>query len=146
MNGAARAGEWKLGCDGGSRGNPGPAAYGFVLIDAQGRTVEARGEYIGSATNNVAEYRALIAGLEAAHRHAASPLLICMDSELVVRQMKGEYRVKNEGLKPLHAEARRAFARIATARFTSVPREDNALADRLVNEALDGFLGSESPR
>jgi ribonuclease HI len=144
--GSARAGEWRLACDGGSRGNPGPAAFGFVLSDPKGRTVEARGEYIGSGTNNVAEYRALIAGLEAAARHAASPLLVCMDSELVVRQMTGEYRVKNEGLKPLHAEARRALARIATARFSSVPREENAHADQLVNEALDGFLGSESPR
>lgn len=147
MSGAAQSREWKLGCDGGSRGNPGPGAYGFVLTDATGKVVEARGEYIGSVTNNVAEYRALIAGLEAAHRHGATPLAVSMDSELVVRQMTGAYRVKNEGLKPLHAEATRALARIATVRFSSVPREANTHADRLVNEALDRFfLGSESPR
>lgn len=143
---AARKGEWKLGCDGGSRGNPGPGAYGFVLMDAEGRTVEARGEYIGSVTNNVAEYRALIAGLESAARHGAGPLMVSMDSELVVRQMTGAYRVKHEGLKPLHAEATRALAALPSVRFSSVPREENAQADRLVNEALDKFLGSESPR
>ena len=135
-----------LGCDGGSRGNPGPAATGYVLLDPAGQVVEARGTHIGSATNNVAEYRALIAGLESAARHGASPLVVCFDSELVVRQMTGQYRVKHDGLKPLHAEAKRALALLATVRFSSVPRENNAHADQLVNEALDKFLGSESPR
>jgi ribonuclease HI len=146
MREAARRGEWTLGCDGGSRGNPGPAAWGFVLLDPSGRVVEAKGEHFGSATNNVAEYRALIAGLESAARHHATPLVVCMDSELVVRQMTGQYRVKNEGLKPLHADAKRALALLATVRFSSVPREDNVHADQLVNEALDKYLGSESPR
>ena len=138
--------EWIVRCDGGSRGNPGPAALGFVLLDPAGREVEARGERIGPATNNVAEYRALIAGLEAAARAGADPLLVCMDSELVVRQMTGEYRVKNAGLKPLHAAARRSVATLGRVRFTAVPRAANAQADRLVNEALDEVLGSESPR
>jgi ribonuclease HI len=139
-------GEWIVRCDGGSRGNPGPAALGYVLLDPAGREAEARGACIGPATNNVAEYRALIAGLEAAARAGADPLLVCMDSELVVRQMTGEYRVKNAGLKPLHAEARRALAKLGRVRFTSVRREANTHADRLVNEALDEVLGSESPR
>jgi ribonuclease HI len=137
---------WVLRCDGGSRGNPGPSAYGYVLCDPSGRRVEARGEAIGIATNNVAEYRSLIAGLEAAAAHGAHRVRVQMDSELVVRQMKGEYRVKNAGLKPLYAAATAARSRLDEVRFTAVPRDDNTLADRLVNEALDRFLGSESPR
>ncbi len=146
--GASRDGEWILRCDGGARGNPGPAALGYVLVDPRGAEVEARGEYLGPATNNVAEYRALIAGLEAARRAGADPLEVCMDSELVVRQMTGEYRVKSAGLRPLNAQARRGIARLGRVRFTAVPREANARADRLVNEALDEVLGSksESPR
>jgi ribonuclease HI len=136
----AAAATWTLRCDGGSRGNPGPAASGFVLSDPKGREIEARGDALGMATNNVAEYRALIAGLEAAARHGANPLTVFMDSELVVRQMTGEYRVKHEGLKPLHAEARRAATRLASVRYVAVRREDNARADQLVNEALDRAL------
>lgn len=139
--------EWTLRCDGGSRGNPGPAAYGFVLTAPDGREVEARGEFIGAATNNVAEYRSLIAGLEAAAAHHAAPLAVVMDSELVIRQMTGQYRVKHEGLKPLHAEARRAAGRLPEVAFRSVGRDENGRADGLVNEALDRALGkSESPR
>ena len=137
---------WTLRCDGGARGNPGPAASGFVLLDPEGRTVESRADYLGTATNNVAEYRALIAGLESAARHGASPLTVCMDSELVVRQMTGEYRVKNEGLKPLNAAARVAAAKISRIRYSAVRREENTRADQLVNETLDRILGSESPR
>lgn len=139
-------GEWTLRCDGGSRGNPGPAALGYVLLDPAGRTVRERGEYIGPATNNVAEYRALIAGLRAAGETGAEALVVVMDSELVVRQMTGEYRVKHAGLKPLHAEARQAAMKLGRVRYTSVRREANVEADRLVNEALDRNLGSESPR
>jgi len=131
---------WTLRCDGGSRGNPGPAAYGFVLADAHGREVEARGEYIGTATNNVAEYRALIAGLQAAVTHGASPLAVVMDSELVIRQMTGQYKVKNAGLKPLHLEAKQAAAKLAKVTWSSVAREDNGRADGLVNEALDRVM------
>jgi len=99
-------------------------------------------------TNNVAEYRALLAGLESAALRHADPLTVCMDSELVVRQMTGEYRVKNEGLKPLHAEARQAVSRLGSVRFVAVRREDNARADQLVNETLDRALdtNTESPR
>jgi len=137
---------WTLRCDGGSRGNPGPGAFGFVLSDPEGREREAKGEYLGTVTNNVAEYRALIAGLEAAGRHGARSVRVVMDSELVIRQMTGEYRVKNEGLKPLHAEARRKAAAFADVSYQSVGREANERADRLVNEALDKVMGTESPR
>ncbi len=138
---------WVLRCDGGSRGNPGPGAYGFVITDPQGQEREARGEPLGVVTNNVAEYRSLIAGLEAAARLGAQPLEVRMDSELVIRQMTGQYRVKNEGLKPLHAEARRAAAKLGSVTFDSVRREHNARADQLVNDALDRAQGrSESPR
>ena len=117
-----------------------------MLLDPAGQVVEARGEYVGAATNNVAEYRALIAGLEAAARAGVDALQVCMDSELVVRQMTGEYRVKNAGLKPLHVAAREAASRLGRVRFTSVPRSANAQPDRLVNETLDEVLGTESPR
>ncbi len=137
---------WRLRCDGGARGNPGPAAYGFVLVDPEGREVAAHGEYIGNATNNVAEYRALIAGLEAAVTKEVPALEVVMDSELVIRQMTGQYRVKNAGLKPLHEQARRAAARLPHVTYASVRRDFNARADALVNEALDRVLGPESPR
>lgn len=137
---------WTLRCDGGSRGNPGPGAIGYVLSEPGGAEREARGEYLGPVTNNVAEYRALNAGLEAAARHGARVVRVVMDSELVVRQMTGEYRVKNEGLKPLHAEARRRAGEFATVTYRSVLRDENAAADRLVNETLDKVLGTESPR
>ena len=137
---------WRLTCDGGSRGNPGPGAYGFVLSDGEGREVEARGEYLGHVTNNVAEYRSLIAGLEAAATHGAPALQVSMDSELVVRQMTGQYRVKNAGLKPLHELAKAAAARLGMVRFTAVRRADNARADAIVNQTLDKAQGIESPR
>ena len=131
---------WTLRCDGGSRGNPGPGALGYVLCDPAGHEVEAAGEFLGVCTNNVAEYRSLIAGLGAAARNGVRTLVVRMDSELVVRQMQGQYKVKNEGLKPLHAEARTAVTRVAVVRFESVPRDDNGRADGLVNEALDQAL------
>ncbi len=123
--------------DGGSRGNPGPGAIGVVLEDAEGRVVEEFGRAIGVCTNNVAEYRALLAGLELAAKAGADELEVLADSELLVKQVRGEYRVKNEGLKPLHEEAvsrLRGFRRVAVRH---VPREQNAEADRLVNRALD---------
>jgi probable phosphoglycerate mutase len=140
------AGFWTLRCDGGARGNPGPGALAYVLFDPLGREVEARSEFLGPVTNNVAEYRALIAGLEAAARAKASAVLVRMDSELVVRQMTGEYRVKNPGLKPLHLKAAEAAARLGKVKYIAVRREDNERADRLVNDTLDRVLGSESPR
>ena len=137
---------WTLRCDGGARGNPGPAAAAYVLIDGDGAEVEARGEYLGSVTNNVAEYRGLLAGLDAAGRLGVRSLKVFMDSELVVRQMTGEYRVKNAGLKPLYEQARTRVARFTSVAFVAVRREDNARADALVNDTLDRVLGSESPR
>jgi ribonuclease HI len=142
----ASQGTWTLRCDGGARGNPGPAAAAYVLIDEGGAEVEARGEYLGSVTNNVAEYRGLLAGLDAAGRLGVRSLKVFMDSELVVRQMTGEYRVKNAGLKPLYEQARTRVTRFASVAFVAVPREDNARADALVNDTLDRVLGSESPR
>ncbi|MCE9626927.1 MAG: ribonuclease HI family protein [Candidatus Eisenbacteria bacterium] len=131
---------YTLRCDGGSRGNPGPGAVGYVLCDASGAEVEAKGIFLGVCTNNVAEYRSLIEGLGAAARHGVRELVVRMDSELVVRQMLGQYKVKNEGLKPLHAEAKQAVMRVGVVRFESVPRDDNGRADGLVNEALDAAL------
>ena len=132
--------DWTLRCDGGSRGNPGPGAAAYALYDDEGREVEARGEFLGAVTNNVAEYRALLAGLEASRRRGLKSLVVCLDSELVVRQMRGEYRVKNPGLKPLHAAAAKVAGAFERIRFKEVPREENARADRLVNETLDKAL------
>ena len=127
----------RLSTDGGARGNPGPAAYGYVLEAADGTVLAAHGEAIGVATNNVAEYRALLAGLEKAVELGVDELEVVSDSELVVKQMRGEYRVKNAALRELSAEAARVARRIGAVTYTAVRREHNELADRLVNEALD---------
>jgi len=127
----------KLSTDGGARGNPGPAAYGYVLEADDGTVLAAQGEKIGVATNNVAEYRALIAGLEKARELALSEVEVVSDSELLVKQMRGEYRVKNEALRALSLEAARLAREIGTVTYRAVRREHNELADRLVNEALD---------
>jgi ribonuclease HI len=123
--------------DGGSRGNPGPAAAGVVVLDTHGTVLHEAGIYLGQATNNVAEYRGLLAGLEAAAASGATELEIVSDSELLVRQMTGEYRVKNPGLVPLAERARRLANGFAACTFRHVRREDNLRADRLVNQALD---------
>ena len=123
--------------DGGARGNPGPAAYGYVLEADDGTLLAAHGERIGVATNNVAEYRALIAGLEKALELGLNEVGVVSDSELLVKQMTGEYRVKNEALRKLNSEAERVARRIGDVSYTAVRREHNELADRLVNEALD---------
>lgn len=123
--------------DGGARGNPGPAAIAAVVQDAGGEVLEERGERIGEATNNVAEYRALLLGIERAAALGASELELVGDSELVVKQMKGEYKVKDAGMRKLHAEARRALRGFEGWSIRHVRREHNAEADRLVNEALD---------
>ena len=123
--------------DGGARGNPGPAAYGYVLEADDGTLLAAHGERIGIATNNVAEYRALIAGLEKALELGLDQVGVVSDSELLVKQMTGEYRVKNEALRQLNSEASRVARRIGDVSYTAVRREHNELADRLVNEALD---------
>ena len=131
--------------DGGSRGNPGPSAYGAVLKDAAtGETIAERGETIGVATNNVAEYRGLIAGLELYREHTPGAALeVRMDSRLVVEQMSGTWKIKHPDMKPLAMEARRLAP--AGTIFTWVPRERNAHADRLANEALDGLRDAGGP-
>jgi ribonuclease HI len=123
--------------DGGARGNPGPAGYGVRIEDEQGSLVAELYEPLGTATNNVAEYRGLLAALGWALEHGRADVLVRSDSELLVRQMRGEYRVKNAGLQPLFAEARRLVARLGRVRFEHVPRAGNAEADRLANLAMD---------
>jgi probable phosphoglycerate mutase len=134
----------RLFTDGGARGNPGPAAYGYVLEASDGTVLAAHGEAIGVATNNVAEYQALIAGLERAVQLGVDELEVVSDSELLVKQMRGEYRVKNRGLIPLSLEAARLARQVGRVRYTAVRREHNELADRLVNEALDAAAGESS--
>ena len=127
----------KLSTDGGARGNPGPAAFAYVLEADDGTVLDARGETIGIATNNVAEYRGLIAGLEKARELGLQEVDVVSDSELMVKQMLGEYRVKNEALQELSLRAGRLARAIGSVTYTAVRREHNELADRLVNEALD---------
>jgi ribonuclease HI len=127
----------RLFTDGGARGNPGPAAYGYVLEAEDGTVLAAHGEAIGVATNNVAEYRGLVAGLERAAELHLGEVEVVSDSELLVKQMNGEYRVKNEALRDLSLQASRLARQIGTVTYRAVRREHNELADRLVNEALD---------
>ena len=127
----------RLFTDGGARGNPGPAASAYVLEAADGTVLDARGEAIGVATNNVAEYRALVAGLRKAAELGVDELEVVSDSELLVRQMTGVYRVKNKALVDLSLEAAGLARELGRVRYRAVRREENELADRLVNEALD---------
>ena len=127
----------KLSTDGGARGNPGPAAYGYVLEAEDGTVLDARGETIGVATNNVAEYRALVAGLRKARDLGLDDVEVISDSELLVKQMNGEYRVKNAALIELSLDASHLAGEIGRVRYRAVRRTENELADRLVNEALD---------
>ncbi len=127
----------KLFTDGGARGNPGPAAFGYVLESEDGTVLAAEGEAIGVATNNVAEYRALLAGLARAVELGLDEIEVVSDSELLVKQMRGEYRVKNAALRELSLEAARLARQVGRVTYTAVRREHNELADRLVNEALD---------
>jgi len=126
--------------DGGARGNPGPAAIAAVVSTPDGEVLEERGERIGETTNNVAEYRALLLGLERAMALGAAEVELVGDSELVVRQVKGEYKVKNSGLRPLHGEVLDALRSFESWNVRHVPRERNAAADRLVNEVLDAAV------
>ena len=127
----------RLSTDGGARGNPGPAAFGYVLETEDGHVLAAHGEAIGRATNNVAEYRGLLAGMEKAAELGVRELEVVSDSELLVKQMRGEYRVKNEALRVLWEDANDLERRFRRVRYTAVRRAHNELADRLVNEALD---------
>jgi probable phosphoglycerate mutase len=123
--------------DGGSRGNPGPAASGAVVFAEDGTELRAVGEYLGIATNNVAEWKALLAGLSAAHELGVDELAVRMDSELVVRQLSGRYRVKHPDLIPLHARAKKLLASFKKVDIAHVPRKLNAAADAVVNRVLD---------
>jgi ribonuclease HI len=127
----------RLFTDGGARGNPGPAAYGYVLEAEDGTVLAAEGQAIGSATNNVAEYSGLIAGLRKAAELQVPEVEVVSDSELMVKQMRGEYRVKNAALRALSVEAASLARRFASVEYRHVKRAQNELADRLVNEALD---------
>jgi ribonuclease HI len=127
--------------DGGARGNPGPAAFAYVIEEPGGAVIDARGERIGIATNNVAEYSALVAGLRRAHELGVVELEVRSDSELMVKQMRGEYRVKNADLRALFLDASRAARALGSVTYTHIRREHNELADRLVNEALDATPG-----
>jgi len=127
----------RLFTDGGARGNPGPAAYAYVLEAEDGSVLAAHGETIGVATNNVAEYRALVEGLRKAAELHVGELEVVSDSELVVHQMRGEWKIKKDTLRALWEEASDLAAELGKVRYTAVRREHNELADRLVNEALD---------
>ena len=123
--------------DGGARGNPGPAAVGVVLSTPEGEVVEEHSQRIGQATNNVAEYRAVLLGLDTARRLGASEVEIIGDSELVARQLSGAYKVKHASMKPLHQQAMAALGGFQRWSIRTVPRAQNARADELVNQALD---------
>jgi ribonuclease HI len=129
--------EVRVNVDGGSRGNPGPAAIAAVVQDGNGDVVEERSEVIGTATNNVAEYRALLLGIERAAALGARRLELIGDSELIVRQVNGEYKVKDEALRELHRQVRKALEGFEEWSVRHVLRDENAEADRLVNEELD---------
>ena len=123
--------------DGGARGNPGPAAIGVVVSEPDGTVIDEVAERIGVATNNVAEYRAVIKGIERAQALGAGEVELIGDSELVARQLTGAYKVKHPAMKPLHAEALAALNGFESWRIRTVPRAQNARADELVNAALD---------
>jgi ribonuclease HI len=123
--------------DGGARGNPGPAAIGVVLSDSEGNQVATFADTIGEATNNVAEYKALLCGIELAVEHGAREIHVINDSELIARQVTGVYKVKHPEMQRLHAQTLRALQDFARWSIESVPRAENAEADALVNSALD---------
>jgi ribonuclease HI len=130
----------RLNCDGASRGNPGPAAVGAVLYDQDGLEVEALNKFIGRATNNVAEYEALLLGIESALRRKPQRLSVRADSELLVRQIKGEYKVRDSRLQTLHRRAMAMLEQFESWEIEHVPREMNTRADMLANQALDSVL------
>lgn len=127
--------------DGASRGNPGPAGIGFVVVDAEGNVVERRGRYVGVATNNQAEYLALIEALKACRRIGAARVEVFSDSELLVKQMRGEYAVRNMRLRKLHGMVKELEGFFERVTYNHVPRELNADADLLANEAIDKARG-----
>ena len=132
--------DWIAYTDGGSRGNPGPAGYGVVIQDSGGRTLDTLSQSIGETTNNVAEYQALLAALQYVLDHNGGRLKIYCDSELIVRQMQGRYRVRSADLLPLYERAREMVRRLDRFGIEHIPRERNAEADRLANEAMDHHM------
>ena len=130
--------------DGGSRGNPGPAGYGVWITDCEGHKVAALSEYLGRQTNNYAEYQALLAALRYAAGHAPRALRVVADSELLVKQIRGEYKVKNPALQELHGRAKEMIARLDWFSIQHVLREKNREADRLANEAMDEATGRKT--
>ncbi|MFH1830133.1 MAG: ribonuclease HI family protein [Pseudomonadota bacterium] len=126
--------------DGAARGNPGPAGAGAILTDEDGRVIVEVCRYLGEMTNNQAEYRALLLAIEEAKRIGATNVVIFSDSELVVKQIKGDYRVKNEGIKPLHEKILKLLQEIGEYTIDHVLRENNKHADRLANLAIDGKI------
>jgi ribonuclease HI len=124
--------------DGGARGNPGPAGYGVHIVDDAGTVLSEQHGSLGIATNNVAEYRGLIAALQWAVEHGVTQLSVKGDSQLIIEQMRGNYKVKHEGLKPLYLQARMLVMQIGDVKFEHVRREDNKDADRLSNAGMDG--------
>jgi ribonuclease HI len=139
---AAKSASHRANIDGGSRGNPGPASYGVVVRDAKGEIVAKLKKYIGRATNNVAEYYGLIAALDYAQAHAIRALHIESDSELLVKQMRGQYKVKSEELRPLFERAKKMSLTFDSFGINHVYREQNQDADALANEALDETAGT----
>jgi ribonuclease HI len=136
-------GVWCLRCDGASRGNPGPAGAGMVLLDPQGRLRASKGRYLGKTTNNVAEYQALLLGLAEARRLGVGKLRVLADSELMVKQLTGHYQVKSPHLIPLWREALKALAQFKAWSIAHVPRAENHLADEVANWAIDQRQGTE---
>ena len=131
--------------DGGARGNPGPAGYGVLIKDESGRKVAALSDYLGHQTNNFAEYQGLIAALEYAFQHGPKALKVISDSELLVKQIKGIYKVKNPTLRDLHARAKELIAQLDWFSIGHALREHNQEADRLANEAMDRGMGRSTP-
>jgi ribonuclease HI len=136
-HGDRQEGFWRLHCDGACRGNPGPAGAGMVLHDPQGRLQVRKGRYLGETTNNVAEYQALLLGLAEARKLAVKKLRVLADSELMVKQLNGHYRVKSPHLLPLWRQALQALQQFEAYAIIHVPREKNRLADEVANQAID---------
>src|SRR5579859_2294477 len=140
----AKPATYRANIDGGSRGNPGPASYGVVIRDPSGKIIARLKKYIGRMTNNVAEYYGLIAALDYAQSNQIRALRIESDSELLVKQMRGQYKVKSADLKPLFERAKKMSQSFASFRIDHVYREQNAEADALANEAMDEVSGKSS--
>jgi probable phosphoglycerate mutase len=139
---AKAPGEWLTAhCDGGSRGNPGPSGYGAVIEDAKGHVLAELSEFLGVQTNNYAEYSGLVAVLKWANENSTKRLRVVSDSELMVKQMKGQYKVKSPGLRPLWEEAKRRSKRLERFEMRHTLRSGNKQADRLANEAMDKGMG-----